>query len=337
MPMLDVFKSDAFSVVSLTDSIIKAPHKPGRLGVLGLFREKGIPTTTVVIEEKDGRLSLIAATPRGGAPSSIGSSKRTARSFVVPHLERESVVMADEVQGMRAFGSEDATESVQALIAERLQDLRAMHEVTLEYHRVGAIKGQILDADGTTVLFNLFTEFGVAQQTHDIALSNAATNVRNEAVAIQRKIETELGGEPVTGYRAFCGDTFFDDLVKHAKVEGALQYQESAMLRTDLRSGFEFGGITWENYRGKVLKPDGSASVDFFPAAEAYVVPIGPRIFSTSFAPADFMETVNTMGLPVYAKIALDEQLARWAKVHTQSNPMNLCLRPRAVVKVTKS
>jgi major capsid protein E len=337
MPMLDVFKSDAFSVTSLTDAIIKAPHKPGRIGALGLFREKGIPTTNVVIEEKDGRLSLIAATPRGGAASSIGSAKRTARSFVVPHLERESVVMADEVQGVRSFGSENTTDAVQALINERLEDLRAMHEVTLEYHRVGAIKGQILDADGSTVLFNLFTEFGVAQQTHDIALSVAGTNVRNQAIAIQRKIETELGGEPVTGYRAFCGDTFFDDLVAHAKVEGALQYQESQLLRTDLRSGFEFGGIVWENYRGKVLKPDGSASVDFFPAAEAYVVPIGPRIFSTAFAPADFMETVNTMGLPVYAKIAVDEQLNRWAKVHSQSNPMNLCLRPRAVVKVTKS
>jgi hypothetical protein len=337
MTMLDIFRSDAFSVVSLTDAILKAPHKPGRIGSLGLFRERGIPTTTVVVEEKDGRLSLIAATPRGGAPSTIGANKRTARSFVVPHLERESVVMADEVQNVRSFGSENSTDAVLALVTERLADLRSMHEVTLEHHRVGAIKGQILDADGSTVLFNLFTEFNVSQQTHDIALSNAATNVRNEAVAIQRKVETELGGEPVTGYRAVCGDDFFDTLIKHAKVEGALQYQESALLRTDLRSGFEFGGIVWENYRGKVLKPDGSGSVDFIPTAEAYVVPIGPQIFATYFAPADFIETVNTVGLPMYAKVAIDAQLNRWAKVHSQSNPMSLCLRPRAVIKVTKS
>lgn len=337
MPMLDVFKSDAFSVVSLTDAILKAPHKPGRIGALGLFRSRGITTTTVVVEEKDGRLSLIAATPRGGAASTIGTKQRTARSFVVPHLERESTIMADEVQNVRAFGSENAVESVQSLINERLTDLRSMHEVTLEHHRVGAIKGQILDADGVTVLFNLFTEFGVAQNTLDIVLSVATTDVRGRAVAIQRAIETELGGEPVSGYRAFCGDAFFDDLIKHAKVEESLKYQESALLRTDLRSGFEFGGIVWENYRGKVTKADGSGTVDFFPAAEAYVVPIGPSIFSTAFAPADYMETVNTVGLPIYAKVALDEQLQRWARVHSQSNPMNLCTRPRAVVKVTKS
>jgi hypothetical protein len=329
MGMLDVFNSDAFNVVSLTDAILKAPHKPMRIGSLGLFRERGITTTTAVIEEKDGRLSLIQTSPRGGPASTIGAEKRTSRSFVVPHLERESTIMADEVQNVRAFGSESAQEAVQALVDERLVDLRAMHEVTLEHLRVGAIKGQILDADGSTVLFNLFTEFGVSQQTHDINLGT--DNVRNEAVAIQRLIEAELGAEPITGYRAFCGDEFFDALIIDTTVVASLQYQESAFLRTDLRSGFEYGGITWENYRGSV------GGVDFFPTATAYVVPEGTNIFSTYFAPADFIETVNTLGLPVYAKTAMDEQLNRWTKIHSQSNPLALCLRPRAVVKVTKS
>lgn len=331
MPMLDVFNSDAFSVVSMTDAILKAPFKPGRIGALGLFRDRGITTTTVVVEEKDGRLSLITTSPRGGPASTIGAEKRTARSFVVPHLERESKVMADEIQNVRAFGSENVQEAVQMLVNERQTDLRAMHEVTLEHLRVGAIKGSILDADGSTVLFNLFTEFGVTQQTLDIALATSTTKVRNRAVAIQRLIEAELGAEPISGYRAFCGDDFFDALIQHATVVTSLQYQESAFLRTDLRAGFEFGGITWENYRGSV------GGVTFIPTAVAYVVPMGTNVFSTYFAPADFIETVNTMGLPIYSKIAMDEQLNRWAKIHSQSNPLALCLRPRAVVKVTKS
>src|SRR5687767_9912578 len=105
MPMLDVFNSDAFSVVSLTDAIIKAPYQPGRIGSLGLFRSKGIATTMVSVEMKDGRLSLIPTTPRGGVPDSIGSQKRTLYPFTVPHLERQSKVLADEVQNIRAFGS----------------------------------------------------------------------------------------------------------------------------------------------------------------------------------------------------------------------------------------
>lgn len=325
MPMLDVFKDDAFSVVSLTDAILKRPYKPGRIGKLGLFRERGITTTTAVVEQKDGVLTLIQSSPRGGPASQLSPTPRTARAFVLPHLERDSTIMADEVQNVRAFGSENAVESVQAIVNERLTTLRAMHEATLEHLRIGAIKGQILDADGSTVLFNLFTEFGVSQQSVILDLDG---NIREQAVAIQRLIEDELGAEPISGYRAFCGDDFFDALISAESVSESLKYQESRLLRTDLRAGFEYGGIVWENYRGRV------GNTEFIPTDEAYVVPEGTDIFATYFAPADFMETVNTVGLPVYAKVATDPELQRWAKVHSQSNPLALNLRPRAVVRV---
>jgi hypothetical protein len=327
MPQLDIFRGDAFGVVSLTDAFIKRPYQPGRIGSLGLFRERGITTTTVVIEEKNGRLSLIPASPRGGPAGTIGAERRTARPFQVVHLERESTVLADEVQNVRAFGSENGTQAVQDIVNERLTDLRAMHEVTLEHLRVGAIKGQLLDADGSSVLLDLFTGFDVSQETAELDL--AADEVRSQVVAIQRQIEAKLGAEPISGYRAFCGDDFFDALIGAEGVRETLKYQESRTLREDLRGGFQFAGVTWENYRGKV------GSVDFFPADEAYVVPEGTGIFQTYFAPADFLETVNTVGLPGYAKIAIDQEFSRWAKVHTQSNPLCLCLRPDSVVKVT--
>jgi hypothetical protein len=327
--MLDVFRGDAFTTVSLTDAINKAPYKPGRIGQLGLFRSAGIRTTTVVVEEKDGQLELIQTSPRGGPGTTLGNSKRTARPFVVPHLEKESVIKADEVQGVRVFGSEDQALAVQTVVDERLATLRQMHEVTLEHLRVGAIKGSILDADGTTELLNLFTGFDVSQSTYVLGLLTPADDIRSQAVAIQRLIESVMGATPISGYRAFCGDDFFDELVGHATVKASFQNQEGVVLRSDLRSGFQFGGIMWENYRGRV------GTVDFFPSDEAYVVPEGTDIFQTKFAPADFIETVNTLGLPSYAKIVPDGDLNRFVKVHTQSNPLALCLRPDAVVKVT--
>lgn len=331
MPMLDVFNTDAFSVVSLTEAILKAPHQPGRIGRLGLFRERGITTTTAVVEEKDGVLTLIPTSPRGGPASTLGPTPRRARPFLVPHLERESTIYPDEIQNVRAFGSENAVEAVQALVNERLITLRGMHEATLEHLRAGAIQGIVLDSDGVSTIFNLFTEFGVVQQTLDIALSVGGTDVRARTVAAMRLSEAELGAEPVTGYRAFCGDAFFDDFIAHANVVESVKYQESALLRTDLRAGFEYGGVTWENYRGAV------GAVNFFPTDEAFLVPLGTSIFATAFAPADYMETVNTIGLPVYAKTAVDPELNRWAKVHSQSNPLALCTRPRAVIRITQS
>jgi len=332
--MLDVFKSDAYQFTTLTDAILKAPYKPGRIGALGLFRERGIKTTQVAIEEKDGQLSLITSTPRGGVGSRLGNSKRKIRSFSVPHFEREYTILADEVQGVRAFGSEDSTATVQGVVNERLAELRKMHEATLEWLRATALQGIIKDADGST-LFNLFTEFGVSQQTATLNV-DASTDQKgvllNDVTAAQRLIEEELGEEQISGYRAFCGKTFFDGLRGDASlVETRKLGDRNAELLTNptgIRS-LVFGGVVWEEYRGK------NGATPYFADAEAYLFPEGSDIFRTYFAPADFEETVNTIGLPLYAKMAQDQELNRWTKVHTQMNPLAMLLRPRAVVKLT--
>jgi hypothetical protein len=328
--MIDIFRNDAFSVTSLTEKILKSPYKPGRIQAMGLFDEKSVATTAVSIEEKDGRLSLIQTSPRGGPASQLGANKRRMRSLLVPHLERDSTIYADEVQGVRAFGSENETETVEAIVDERLAELRAMHEVTLEYHRFGAINGLVLDADGST-LFNLYTEFGVSQQTYAMSIATSAIEVRRQLVQVQRLIEDEMGAVPVSGYRAFAGDDFFDRLIGAPSITATLQYQESKTLREDLRQGFMFAGVIWENYRGSVN------GTDFIDPDEAVIFPTGSNIFKTYFAPADYIETVNTLGKRLYSKIFHDPELNRFVKVHSQSNPLSINLRPRAVVKLTLS
>jgi hypothetical protein len=47
----------------------------------------------------------------------------------------------------------------------------------------------------------------------------------------------------------------------------------------------------------------------------------------------NFLETANTIGLPRYAKQAVDQQFARWVMLHVQSNPLPICTRPRVLIK----
>ena len=57
-----------------------------------------------------------------------------------------------------------------------------------------------------------------------------------------------------------------------------------------------------------------------------------PDLFITRFAPANYIETVNTIGLPRYAKGVVDQ----WGKrvdFEAQSNPLNICTRPRCLMK----
>ena len=75
-------------------------------------------------------------------------------------------------------------------------------------------------------------------------------------------------------------------------------------------------------------------TVDFTDARKAYFFPVGvPGLFRQYNAPADFVETANTIGLPRYAKQAADQQFARWVMLHVQSNPLPICTRPRVLIK----
>lgn len=330
--MLDIFRNDAFGLVALTDAINKAPFVPRQIGATGLFTETGIDRTTVVVEEKDGHLELVQTSERGSPAATYADNKATARAFKVPHLAKERTILADQVQSVRLFGSADRTPAVQALVNEKLGEIRRDIEVTLEHMRASALQGILKDADGST-LFNWFTEFGVVQQTGEItpSASDEGDDLRGEITGFQRLVEAELGNEVVTGYRAYCGKDFFDALRGDYSVTQTLRYADPASLlqqEAGVRR-FNFGGVTWEEYRGS------TGGSPFFADGEAYLYPVGSSIFKTYFAPADFMETVNTIGLPMYSKTAVDQEYNRWAKVHGQSNPLVICLRPRAVIKLT--
>ena len=50
-------------------------------------------------------------------------------------------------------------------------------------------------------------------------------------------------------------------------------------------------------------------------------------------APADFNETVNTLGQLLYAKQE-PRKFERGTDLHTQSNPLPMCHRPALLVKL---
>lgn len=121
MPTLDIFGNSAFSLTSLTDAINKIPFVPGRLGQLGIFDESGVSTTSVMIEEREGSLTLIETSQRGAPAQQNQNNKRKARSLVVPHIALEDTILADEVQNVRAFGSESQLDGVQNVVNSRLR------------------------------------------------------------------------------------------------------------------------------------------------------------------------------------------------------------------------
>jgi hypothetical protein len=334
MGALDIFNSDAFSVVNLTDAINKVPYKPGQVLSLGLFQEKGVSTTSVMIEEKDGILYLVENKPRGASGQQNQTGKRKARSLIITHLPVEDRILADEIQGVRAFGSESQLAAVEAIVSERQLTMSNSLDATVEHLALGAIKGEILDSDGTTVIYDLFTEFGVSQASEvDFDLDNlqpAAGILRKKCVGVLRTMANNLGAATVRSAHAFCGSNFFDDLISFPEVrETYLNQQQAAELRGGyLGERVTYGGITFEEYRGSV---GGTA---FINTDKAHFFPVGvPGLFKLYYGPADYMETVNTIGLPKYMKQAADERFNKFVDLEAQSNPLPLCTQPKALIK----
>lgn len=327
---IDVFKGDLFSLTTLSKAIIDLPFTPTLFHSSGMFESQPVSTTTIEIERVGETLTLVPNAPRGAPGQPVVMNKRSARKFETFHLPQIVTVRADEVQNLRAFGTESEEETALALLTRKLAVARRRLDLTQEWQKVGVVKGQILDADGTTVLFDLFTEFGVTQQTLAMDLDVDGTKVLTKCLDLKRMIEDELGGYMYSGITVYCGRLFFNALVEHpAVVEAYRRYNESSFLRSDSRKGFEFAEITWKEYRGKI------GSTPFIGDNDAYAVPEGvPDQFASCYAPADYISTVNTPGLPYYASLEMMDH-NKGVEAEVQSNPLHFCTRPRSNVKLT--
>lgn len=341
MATLDIFSGDAFTVRALTDAINKVAFAPSRLGQIIDWFETGVTTTGIMIEEQSGVLQLLNPSARGGPGATSLKDKRTLRSLNIPHYQHDDAVMADEVQGVRAFGSETELMTIQDLVNARMeQHVMLKHQPTLEFQRLGATKGIILNADGSTYA-NLFTEFGVTQEDEvDFDLDNASPvkgALRKACDKVVRTMRKNMAGANFGAVRAITGDAFWDDLIAHP--EARETYLNTAEAR-DLRGGtvyqeFSFGGIIWENYRGGV-NGDGTTPgqpTEWVNTDKCHIFPVqSPGLWRTVFAPADYIETVNTVGLPYYAK---QYRMPNDKGIHleTQMNALSYCTRPKSLMK----
>jgi hypothetical protein len=331
--VLDVFRTDAFSVTTLTDAINKLPFIPGRAGQVLDWNEQGVATTTIFVEEYGGSLLLISPTGRGGPGTSVAKNKRVAHDLRVPHYQIDDALYAEEIQGVREFGQGNQVQTIQGMVNMRFNEhVQLRMDPTLEYQRVGALKGIIINGDGST-MYNLFTEFNVAQPTEvafDLTNGSPASGaVRRAATQVVRTIAVALGGVPFTGVGAFCSDAFWDDLIANAEVRATyLNQMEAQQLRGGVAyQTLSYGGILFENYRGAV------GATPFIAADKAYFFPIGvPGLFRTVYAPADYVETVNTIGLPRYSR-QFPMENGKGVNLECQMNPLSYCTRPNTLVQ----
>jgi hypothetical protein len=335
--MINPFDTSGYDLATMTQSVNLIGNNYGRVRQLGLFMPDPVRTRTIVVEETNGLITLLQSQVPGAPAPRKKTGKGKLRSFIIPHIPYDDVIKPADLQGRREAGTIDP-KTLAVEMTKRLTEMRANHAITEEHLMMGAVKGTILDADGST-LYNLYTEFDITQKTIDFVLDTDTTDVTAKCRETLRHIEDNLLGDVMMGVHCLCDETFFDALISHPNVEKFyLQHVTALQLAgvgTDPRKGFNFGGITFEEYRGKATDPATGNLRAFIAAGYAHFFPVGTQsTFKVHYAPAEYMETVNTLGIPIYAKQVMQAS-GKWIDILTESNPLPICRRPGTLVTGT--
>lgn len=332
MADMDVFNADAFNTFELTTAIEDMDYVPQYLGSLNIFEPVPTYSRTIGVEKKGQTLSIIQTSPLAAPPRETKRDPRNLRDFSTVRLADSFTLYAYEVDGIRAFGEQSELESVQVEYAGRMSKVRTNMDLTHEYHRLGALQGKLLDADGATVIYDYFAEMGIAEPAEvNFALGTATTKVRTKCQELVRSMARSAKGAftASTQVHALAGDSFFDKLTEH---ESVVRTYENWAAAADLRENlafqtFPFGGVFWHNYRGT----DDEATISIAPDKVKFF-PVGAQgVFQKAQSPAEFGPWVNTRGEDTYALNVVDRDREAWAKGELYSYPLYMCTRPETL------
>ena len=341
--ILDVFNQDPFKAIALSDAVQRNPYQPVGLGALGVFESNPIRTRALAIEERTGKLVLIPFSQRGAEGTQRTTEKRKFRYFEVPRLMHDDTIQAEEVQGIREFGTESVLMQIETEVARRLSGptgLLASVVYTKEYLRLAALQGLVLDPKDGSVMYNWFDEFQIVQPppTPFNLPAQALNTLRPICNGIIRTMARKSQGAfvPTTRVYAMCGDAFYDAFVNHVDViRTFVNWSDAKALRDNSQGAafdaFDFSGITWFNYRGSddnvtIKIPD--EQVNFFPVG-------APGVFREANAPGETVDWVNTPGRPVYVLPIFDLFRRMWWKMETYAYPLFVCTRPEVLLSGT--
>lgn len=310
--------------IELDEAMTASPSIPSRLLSSGLFREKNLTSTSVMIEFADGVFNLVPNRSRDEAPNIKAYGKGSVlRTFNVPHLPLLTTIRGAQIQDVRKIGSKDALLSNAQVIADEIAEHRDSHDLTIEHLMLGAVKGKILDADGKTIIYDLFDEFGISEPETSIKFSNKTTDIGAVIVQTLRMMKKGLKGYVSSGATVLCSPGFFDKLISHESTRDAWRtYKQNELQRQTPNETFTWNGMCFEVYDAEI---DG---VPMITDGHAHAFLTGmQRGFVRYNAPSVMLSEANKIARPFYISTEMLEH-NRGVSIYTEANPLPLCLRP---------
>jgi hypothetical protein len=332
---MNLANNSAFGVKQLTEAINKIAPNPTQIRELGIFEPKYGNQTTAMVEWKNGTLDVVKNSERGkldGEP--VEQGERKVEYFKATHLAVYDTILAEDYQNVRAFGSNELV-NLKNVVREYQADAKSKIEITREHLMLGALQGKILDKDGSTI-HDLYAKFGISKPSEvSWALDTANTKVGAKMDKTLSDLRKQFKGAMVTGFVALCSSEFLTKLKYHSSIEPLYtRYQDGKAYRESTGINpieFEHNGIKFIEYTGYF--GENGAKID---AGKAILLPVGRKLYTEYFAPADIASAVNTTALPYYSTMdKLGGEHDMGYTIRSQSNPLPIALRPDLIVPLS--
>lgn len=308
------------------------PHAPSRISEMGLF---GTPvsllTTTATFDVTSWGIDLISDTNRNSGLSYVAADPRSMVDFRAGHITKSAKITEEDIRNIRQLGTAGQLEGAKTALANKLKKPIADNRATREWKRLGAIRGKVLDANGTTVLVNLFDKFGLTERApmyFDVNGDRNDGDFNDFCAEILDLIADSLGGLSFERGHVFVDSQTMRVIKNLPEVRESLRiHQDGAQTRSGSGYGtvLEYGDLTFEVYRGRV------GDKPFVKPGEMVAFPVGASNFYEAYAPADQIGEEYQIGQPEFY-IPFEDPRGKFEEVEVQSNPLILNLRPLSTV-----
>jgi hypothetical protein len=335
-----------YTSLQLSTAVNRIPNNYGLINVLGLFPAEGSVSTIIEITIEDGTIRVLPAKERGAPGTSGDRGGRKSFWVEIPHFPMEDLITPRDIQNMFTIAGRSKTpRTLDDEMAKRLFSIRNKHAITLEWIRMGALKGLLTDGNGDTLL-DLYDFFGIDKVSIDFLLGTAGTDIIALCNQLRQSIATNLKGEVMTRPEVLVSTGFFNKFIQHANVEkfwvnwqAAGQFAAGQFIVAGGQYGrvFEFQQILWREYYGTAPVGKPVASVPFVPDQFGYAYPAGTmNTFETWYAPANDIRVANQPGQEVWVSPKVLDHGAG-VELKSQSNCLAICKRPEVLVEVHTS
>jgi hypothetical protein len=297
--------------IEVSNIVNDMPVLYGQVMDMNLFQFKGAYTNTVAIDRTNYTPGVIPASPWCcDAKVTQGSPTRNLFPVSIPHTHIEDALWACDLNGVRGqtTGLQVSYASVAQERAKVLMRMKMNMDITAEYRMLSALKGQVMDADGTNVLLDIYELFGVTQQSQDIPLTTAGSDVLGAFRNAVRKSRDGARSFIPQRWIVLAGKNFFDKIVSHDSLRDLYKRCCDVQANTlNDMSNFVFNfmpNVSIMEYEGTVARnPVTGQDVEYMGDDEALMFPVpapGQEMYELLAAPPMTLSYVNTLAASKY-------------------------------------